>query len=245
MSGEDDQGGVYHSNYDTFEHYMRFGDPQFAYGVALAQTAGRAVLRMADADVLPMQFAAFAETVGGYLDELHKLTDDKRKKAEDLGKLLDQNAFVLAADPTRVVGAPEREPEVPYLDFAPLDNVVARLNKSAKAYDEAYAKVAEGTTSLTPAQRASVNAQLRVLEQALTSPNGLPGRELVQAPHLRARPADGLWREDVARRARSRRGQSLGGSEPLCGHHGEGAGSVLRPAREGDGAARIRGSRHS
>ena len=60
---------------------------------------------------------------------------------------------MLAADPTRVVGAPEREPEVPYLDFAPLDNVVARLKKSAKAYDDAYAKVAEGTTSLTPAQR--------------------------------------------------------------------------------------------
>ncbi len=186
--GEDDQGGVYHSNYDTFEHYIRFGDPQFAYGVALAQTAGHAVLRMADADVLPMQFASFAETVAGYLDELHKLTGDKRMKAEDLGKLLDRNAFVLAADPTRVVGAPEREPEVPYLDFAPLDNVVARLNKSAKAYDEAYAKVAEGKANITPAQRTTVNAQLRALEQALTSPHGLPGREwykhLIYAPGL-------------------------------------------------------------
>ena len=36
-----------------------------------------------------------------------------------------------ASDPTRPVLAPEREPEVPYIDFAPLDNVVVRLKKSA------------------------------------------------------------------------------------------------------------------
>src|SRR5580658_10115021 len=54
--GESDQGGVYHSNYDTFEHYVRFGDPQFAYGVVEAETAGHVVLRVADATVLPLQF---------------------------------------------------------------------------------------------------------------------------------------------------------------------------------------------
>lgn len=186
--GEEDQGGVYHSNYDSFEHYVRFGDPQFAYGVAEAQTVGRAVLRLADADVLPMQIGGFADAVSGYLDELHKLTDDKRQRAEDLSKLLERNAFGLAADPTRVVGPPERESEVPYLNFTPLDNAIARLQKSAKAYDDAFAKVQAGTVSLTPAKRKSVNAQLRVLEQALTSPDGLPGREwyrhLIYAPGL-------------------------------------------------------------
>jgi N-acetylated-alpha-linked acidic dipeptidase len=183
-SGEDDQGGVYHSSYDTFEHYVRFGDPQFAYGIAEAQTVGRTVLRMADAGVLPMQFAGFADMMSDYLDELHKLTDEKRKKSEDLAKLLDKNVFALAADPTRVVSAPEREPEVPYLDFAPLDNVMARLKRSAKAYDEAYARM--GT--LTPAKRKELNAQLRGLEQTLAPPKGLPGREwyrhLVYAPGL-------------------------------------------------------------
>jgi len=175
---------VYHSSYDTFEHYVRFGDPQFAYGIAEAQTVGRAVLRMADADVLPMQFAGFAEMMADYTDELHKLTEEKRKKAEDLGKLLDKHLFAIAADPTRVVAAPEREPEVPYLDFAPLDNVMARLKKSAKAYDDAYARMSD----LTPAKRKELNAQLRGLEQTLAPPKGLPGREwyrhLVYAPGL-------------------------------------------------------------
>src|SRR2546427_8310320 len=41
--------------------------------------------------------------------------------------LLDQNAFGLAADPTRVVLPPEREPAVAVVDFAPLAAVVARL----------------------------------------------------------------------------------------------------------------------
>jgi N-acetylated-alpha-linked acidic dipeptidase len=186
--GEDDQGGVYHSQYDTFEHYVRFGDPQFAYGVAEAETIGHVVLRMANADVLPMQFGSFADTIGDYTDELHKLTDEKRKKSEDLQKLIDKNAFQLAADPTRVVSAPEHEPEVPYLDFAALDNAVARLKKSAKAYDEAYKKVFSGTTALAPAQRKDVNAQLRGLEQTLTNSNGLPGRpwyrHLIYAPGL-------------------------------------------------------------
>ena len=38
--GEDEQAGVYHSNYDSFDHYVRFGDPGFVYGIAEAQTVG-------------------------------------------------------------------------------------------------------------------------------------------------------------------------------------------------------------
>ncbi len=48
--GEADQNGVYHSLYDSYDHYARFGDPGFVYGVAEAQTAGRAMLRMANVD---------------------------------------------------------------------------------------------------------------------------------------------------------------------------------------------------
>ncbi len=186
--GESDQGGVYHSNYDTFEHYVRFGDPQFVYGVAEAQTAGHVVLRVADADVLPLQFTGFADTIAGYVEELHKLAEEKRKSAEELDKLLDQNAFTLAADPTRVVLPPAREPAVPYLDFAPLDNVVVRLKTSAKAYDAAYAMLDAGQIKLAAAQVTELNAVLQGMEQTLTAARGLPGREwykhLIYAPGM-------------------------------------------------------------
>jgi len=186
--GESDQSGVYHSSYDTFEHYVRFGDPQFAYGVAEAQTAGHIVLRVAEAEVLPLQFTGFAATVEGYVEELHKLTEDKRKSAEELDRLLDQNVFTLTADPTRVVLPPAREPAVPYLNFAALDNIVLQLKTSAKAYDAAYAKLEAGELKLTAAQIDELNGLLQGMEQTLTAAHGLPGREwfkhLIYAPGM-------------------------------------------------------------
>ena len=185
--GEGDYG-VYHSNYDTFEHYVRFGDPTFAYEVTEAKTAGHFVLRFADTAVLPLQFTDFAEVVEGYVEELHKLAEDKRKAAEELGKLLDQDVFTLAADPTRVVLPPAREPEVPYLNFAPFDNVVLRLKASAKAYDAQYARLQAGETKLDPAQVKELNGLLQGMEQALTASRGLPNREwfkhLIYAPGM-------------------------------------------------------------
>lgn len=186
--GEDDQGGVYHSAYDSFDHYVRFGDPSFAYGVAEAQTVGRIVLRMANASVLPMQFTSVADTLGDYMKDLHELADGKRTKAESLAMLLEKNAFKLAADPTRPVGAPQALPEVPYLNFTPMDNVLARLEKSAKAYDAAYATHIAAGKELNAATRTQLNDLLRGLEQTLTRPEGLPGREwykhLIYAPGL-------------------------------------------------------------
>jgi N-acetylated-alpha-linked acidic dipeptidase len=183
--GEDEESGSYHSNYDSFDHYVRFGDPTFAYGVAQAQTVGRVVLRMANAGVLPLQFGALADTLNGYAQELHKLADDKRKSADELSKLLEQKAFSLATDPTKVVLPPAREPEVPYLDFSSLDNAIARLKKTAKAYDDAYVGNA---AALTDAQRKELNSLLRGLEQTFTTAQGLPRRDwykhLIYAPGL-------------------------------------------------------------
>src|SRR5581483_10281521 len=185
-AGEGDQAGVYHSKYDTFEHYMRFGDPGLKYGVVLAQTVGRVVLRTATADVLPMQFGSFADAIGTYVEEIRRTAEEKRRTSEELSKLLDQNAFTVAADPTRLVLPPARQPEVPYFEFAALDNVVVRLKKSAKAYDELYARFAAGSIKLGAAQRKELDELLRGIEQTLTDSRGLPGRDwyrhLIYAP---------------------------------------------------------------
>jgi N-acetylated-alpha-linked acidic dipeptidase len=131
-----------------------------------------------------MHFGSLADTASGYVQELHKLADDKRKNAEELLKLLDQKAFTLAGDPTKPVLPPAREPEVPFLDFAPLDNAITQLKKSAKAYDDAFAKSA----SMSVAQRKEINSLLRGLEQTLTVAQGLPRRDwykhLIYAPGL-------------------------------------------------------------
>src|SRR5437763_335833 len=61
--GGEGGGGIYHSIYDDFKWFTTFDDTSFVYGRALAQTVGTAVLRLADAEVLPYQFTGLAETV--------------------------------------------------------------------------------------------------------------------------------------------------------------------------------------
>jgi len=146
--GEDDQVGVYHSNYDSFDHYVRFGDPDFAYGVAEAQTVGHIVLRMADAELLPLQFAGFADTgqlSAGAAQARGGQAQQRRRARPASGS----ERLRSRRDPTRVVLPPQREPAVPVIDFAPLDAVVARLKTSAQAYDESYAHVVAADLKLS------------------------------------------------------------------------------------------------
>ena len=185
--GEADNDGIYHSVYDSFDHFLRFGDPGFVYGIAEAQTVGHVVLRVADADVLPLQFSDAAEVLDGYLHELHKLAYDQGEHAQTLAGLRQARAFELASDPTRPVGPPASEAEVPYLNFTPLDEAMARMKRSARAYDAALADAARGEAP-SAAQRSQLDTLLQGLEQALTSDDGLPGRpwyrHLIYAPGL-------------------------------------------------------------
>src|ERR1700737_1644011 len=65
FAGEDG-GGIYHSIYDDFYWYTHFSDTDFEYGRALAQTSGTAVMRLADAELLPYDFTDFADTLKKY-----------------------------------------------------------------------------------------------------------------------------------------------------------------------------------
>ncbi len=70
-----DSGGIYHSIYDSFDWYKRFGDPDFLFGKALAQLVGTAILRLADADVLPLDPSSLAQAVRRNVNDLTKQTD--------------------------------------------------------------------------------------------------------------------------------------------------------------------------
>ncbi len=179
FEGEADYG-VYHSAYDSFDHYRRFVDPTFEYGVALAKVAGRLMLRASQGQLLPARESDFAASVAGYDDELHKLADGMRVKTLELSKLLDASAYDLAADPKRPRAPPLRAAEVPYLNFAELDNAVAMLEQSAKAFDKVYSRLEAIDAPGANAALERVNATLADLEQSLIDPRGLPGREWYQ-----------------------------------------------------------------
>jgi N-acetylated-alpha-linked acidic dipeptidase len=179
FEGETDYG-VYHSAYDSFDHFRRFVDPTFEYGVALAKVAGRLVLRTAQADLLPARESDFAASVAAFDEELHKLADGMRVKTHELNNLLDDDAYRLTADPARPRAAPPRTEEVPYLNFAELDNAIEHLKQSASAFDREYARLSTADDARLNPRRERLNAALTSLEQTLIDSNGLPGRDWYQ-----------------------------------------------------------------
>ncbi len=174
--GGEDEYGQYHSIYDSFDHYVRFMDTDFTYGVALAQAGGRIMLRLANATILPFDFDGFVDSIGLYVEELAKLPDEMRSKTEEKNRKIKDGVYEAVFDPRKTFVVPELEGEVPHLNFAPLQNALGRLRKSAKAYGEAYAPVASGEKTLAEEKRRELNEILRKSERALTREEGLPGR---------------------------------------------------------------------
>src|SRR5881296_744870 len=78
--GGEDQGGIYHSIYDDFYWFTHFSDSAFVYERALAQVAGIAVLRLANADLLPFAFTNLAETIQTYVKDLQSLRDRRAEQ---------------------------------------------------------------------------------------------------------------------------------------------------------------------
>ncbi len=173
--GGENGHGSYHSIFDSFDHYTRFGDPGFDYGIALAQTTGRATIRLASADWLPFEFTAFADTVARYHGELQELLEKMRKETEELNTQIADESLKLAADPKQTYVVPEPKPAVPYLNFAPLENALARLKENASEFESAMGK-ATASGSPSAGKRAALDAILLKSERALTRSEGLPRR---------------------------------------------------------------------
>ena len=70
--GGDSPGGVYHSNYDSFHWYLKFSDSDFVFGRALSQLIGTAMLRLANAAILPFGFTALADAMETYVEEIRE-----------------------------------------------------------------------------------------------------------------------------------------------------------------------------
>lgn len=169
--GGEDDGGEYHSIYDSYDDYSRFKDPGFFYGVALAQTAGRAALRMANAETLPFDFRSLQRTVSDYVKDLLNQTDQLRESTAAENELIRNNGYALANDPTEKKKAPAAKVEVPYLDFSPLLNALTLLEKSTDQLAAVWTKAAA-----TGANTAALNQALYQAEQQLLTTNGLPRR---------------------------------------------------------------------
>jgi len=175
--GEDEGAGIYHSVYDDFYWYTHFSDTNFVYGRALAQTVGTSVIRLADAEVLPFDFVDFADTMEMYTKDLEKLLADKQEEIRERNQELDEGMFKATFDPRRPTVAPEKEEIPPHLNFAPMQNAVDSLTRSAKHYQQALAqKQASLGDDAFAAKLGALNRELIETERKLTNADGLPRR---------------------------------------------------------------------
>ena len=174
--GGEDGGGSYHSVYDSFDHYTRFGDPTGDYAVAMAQTAGRITLRFANAETLPLSFDNFADTITTYVKELTKLANDTREEIAEKNRRLTDGTFAAVYDPTQTYVAPRAERAAPALDFAPLQSALARLQESAKNYQTALDAPAARERLRSRETQAQLDNILMNFERSMTSDAGLPRR---------------------------------------------------------------------
>jgi N-acetylated-alpha-linked acidic dipeptidase len=69
--------GVYHSAFDDFTWFQKFADPQFRYEQQMARFLGLSVLRLADADVLPLDYQEYARAIRSHLEAAQKKAERK------------------------------------------------------------------------------------------------------------------------------------------------------------------------
>jgi N-acetylated-alpha-linked acidic dipeptidase len=170
-----DDDGIYHSIYDDFYHFKKFSDPGFLYGRALAQFVGTAVLRLADADVLPYEFTGLAETVQSYVRELQSLLKQRQDDVRERNRQISEGVLAAINDPRRPRPIPKVEPVPPALNFAPLENASTALATAAsrwhKALETRRVRIANDPNALK-----MLNARLIQSERQFVDELGLPRR---------------------------------------------------------------------
>ena len=176
FGGEND-GTQYHSIYDDFYWYTRFVDTDFVYGRALAQTIGTAIIRLADADLVPVDYSPQAEAIAKYEAELEKILKDKQDEFTERDLELHEGAFAAANDPRRPTVPPPVEVVPPYMNFAPMKNAIELLKKSAERYSKALAAwQREGSPAVSVDKLQAINTDLIAVPRLFLAEKGLPAR---------------------------------------------------------------------
>jgi N-acetylated-alpha-linked acidic dipeptidase len=172
--------GVYHSIYDNHQWVSRIGDPGFRYHTAMTKLWGLMALRLANADVLPFDYPAYAAALKGFATEVEKRWTDGKPRAMEAGT--------------------ETSP------FAEVHEAIGRFTTAASrtALEQEQASAGEAATSLDV-----LNARLMRVERELLDPDGIPGRswyrhvvyapKFTYAPEVLPGPAEAIAAGDEVR----------------------------------------------
>jgi N-acetylated-alpha-linked acidic dipeptidase len=173
--GGEDDSGIYHSIYDDFYFYTHFLDTDFAYGRTLAQTGGTAIIRLADADILPFQYGNLVDTVRTYHEELQLLVKKKREEIAERNREIADGVFAAVNDPRHPQVAPKVEPMPPAIELTPISRAIEVMARRAAMFDEARAAALK--KNLSPAAVAAIDVKIAQSEQQLLDAAGLLHRD--------------------------------------------------------------------
>jgi N-acetylated-alpha-linked acidic dipeptidase len=175
--------GVYHSTFDDMAWFTLNADPHFLYLQEMARVLGLEALRMADADVLPYDYTAYARAISSYIDGARRKAVDDGLVGLDFGsaeaaamhfETAAQHAYALQSTPSgdlAKLNSALRQTESAFLSPAGLpDRPWYRHTIYAPGEYTGYAAVViPGVNEAIDARNPTVAAQqLRVLTEALT-----------------------------------------------------------------------------
>ncbi len=124
--------GVYHSVYDNHRWMTRIGDPGFRYHRAMAQVWGVMALRLANADLLPMDYRPYAAQIGEFLEELARVDS-----IENPGQLLEPARGALGRF-ARAAATLARRMDRALASTTPSEDELSRINDALMAGERAF-----------------------------------------------------------------------------------------------------------
>ena len=142
--------GVYHSAYDDFYWMNHFGDPGYKYHTLMTQLWGVTALRLANADVLPFDFATYASIIRQFVKEVAKNNEQG-------------------------LSTPPRSPIAPQVDLKSIYDGIDALESAGRQLN---ASLARGLTSgrIDPNLASTLNHGMMRVERNWLNPDGIPER---------------------------------------------------------------------
>ena len=147
--------GVYHSAYDSFYWMNHFGDPGYRYHTLMSQLWGVTAIRLANADLLPFDFASYAENIRQFVNELMKSNS------------------LRGETPSAVQSGGARQQ--PPLDLKPVLDAIDTFEAAGERLNESLSrKLASG--EVEPKLALALNHGMMQVERNWLNPDGIPGR---------------------------------------------------------------------
>ena len=169
--------GVYHSAYDDFFWMNHFGDPGYRYHTLMSQLWGVLALRLSNSDILPFDFATYAQNIRQFVSELEKnspviLSGATGSRSEAVAQSKDHSP----ACATCVSGGSSNQgSSSTALDLKGVETAVSDFESSGQRLNLSIARLLSAGP-IDPKLAATINHGAMQVERNWLNPEGIPGR---------------------------------------------------------------------